>query len=135
MGTDVASLLDLGWKLLVVLGLAVVAMRALRWLSSPTLNGNTLLRVVSRLPIGPQQSVLIVAAGRKTLLIGQSPNALTVLAELDPEMTDAKSDSHPSDGSRQDWTGGVALTNAGFATAFDKALATLKAGLGRNVYL
>ncbi len=83
MGSDVGTLLDLGWKLLLVLGLAVVAMRALRWLSSPVLNPDGPLKVVARLPIGPQQTVVVVSVGSKRLLLGQSPNQLTLLTELD----------------------------------------------------
>jgi len=94
VSSDVWALFDLGWKLLLVLGLAVLSARVLRWLSGPSLAPASLLRVLARLPLGPQQSIVLIAVGKKRLLVGQTPQRLTLLAELDDE--DLAGEDHDS---------------------------------------
>jgi len=91
--SDLGTILDLSWKLLLVLGLAVLAIRALRWLSNPQMAPDSVLKLVVRLPVGPQQSLLLVAVGKKRLLVGQSPQQLVFLSELAEEDLD---DTHLS---------------------------------------
>jgi flagellar biogenesis protein FliO len=81
MGDNVGALLDLAWKLALVLGLAVLALRALRWLSTPTASRGP-LTLLARVPTGPQQALLLVGLGERLLLIGQSPQQLSLLCEL-----------------------------------------------------
>ena len=95
MDDNLGTLVDLTWKLLLVLALAVLAARALRWLSHPAGAPETLLRVVARLPIGPQQSLLLIAVGKKRLLVGQSAQQLTLLAELADEDLPVLADALP----------------------------------------
>ncbi|MBX6771197.1 MAG: flagellar biosynthetic protein FliO [Chloroflexi bacterium] len=85
MGNELAVLLDLAWKLLLVLALAFLATRLLRWLSSPTLTATSLLAILARQPIGAQQALLLVAVGKKRLLLGQTARQITLLAEIDAE--------------------------------------------------
>lgn len=99
MDNELGTLIDLTWKLLLVLGLAVLATRALRWLSIPTRAPDRLLRVIARLPIGPQQSLVLIAVGRRRLLVGQSTQQLTLLAELGEEDLALLADA-PPDASR-----------------------------------
>ena len=84
------------WKLLLVLGLAVLAARAVRWLSSPGLAPDSLLRVLARLPVGPQQTLILVVVGKKRLLVGQSSQQLTLLTELAEEDLVITSEDRPS---------------------------------------
>ena len=93
--SDLGTILDLSWKLLLVLGLAVLAIRALRWLSNPQTAATSVLKLVVRLPVGPQQSLLLVAVGKTRLLVGQSSQQLAFLCELAPEdLVDADLDSN-----------------------------------------
>lgn len=85
MGNELGQMFDLAWKLLLVLGLAVLALRGLRWLSSPAVGSKSPLQMLSRLPVGPQQAVVLIAVGKKRLLLGQSPQQVTLLAELSEE--------------------------------------------------
>ena len=105
MFADLGAAFDLIWKLLLVLGLAVIATRGLRWLSAPQTGPNSPVRMIARLPVGPQQTVVLVAVGSRRLLIGQSPQQLTVLADLAGEDLDAAlsaaTESAASDPGRQ----------------------------------
>ena len=85
MGNEFGPLFDLAWKLLLVLGLAVLSTRALKWLGNPAVAPDSVLRALARLPIGPQQTLVLVAVGKKRLLIGQTAQQITLLAELSDE--------------------------------------------------
>lgn len=82
MGNELSIVFDLGWKLLLVLILAFLSTRLLRWLSSPTLAPASVLTILARQPIGAQQTLLLVAVGKKRLLLGQTPRQITLLAEI-----------------------------------------------------
>lgn len=82
MSGDLGALLDLSWKLLLVLGLAVLATRALRWMSSPSMAPSSVLKLVARLPVGPQQSITLLAVGSKRIVVGVTAQQITLLAEL-----------------------------------------------------
>lgn len=108
MGNELAVLLDLAWKLLLVLALAFLATRLLRWLSSPTLTATSLLAILARQPIGAQQALLLVAVGKKRLLLGQTARQITLLAEIDADDLLAPDDAErgsPAAGGRRGWTG------------------------------
>lgn len=85
MLTDLGSVLDLTWKLLLVLGLAVIAARALRWMSSPAAAPAGTLTILARLGVGSQQSLVLLRAGEKRLVLGVTPQQITFLAELNAE--------------------------------------------------
>ena len=82
MGNELVAIFDISWKLLLVLGLAVLATRGLRWLSTPAHGAPSPLKVVARLPIGPQQAIVLIAVGPRRLLIGQTPQQITLLGEV-----------------------------------------------------
>lgn len=96
MGNEFSVFFDLAWKLLLVLGLAVLAMRALKWLSSPSMAPESLLKILARLPIGPQQTLVLVAVGKKRILVGQTSQQLTLLAELAAEDLPSEDDGLPA---------------------------------------
>ncbi len=93
MGNEFGPLFDLAWKLLLVLGLVVLSTRALKWLSSPSLAPDSLLKIRARLPVGPQQTLVLVAVGRKRILVGQTSQQLTLLAELTEDDLPAEPDA------------------------------------------
>ncbi len=101
MDNELGTLVDLTWKLLLVLGLAVLATRALRWLSVTPRAPDRVLQVIARLPIGPQQSLVLIRVGKKRLLVGQSAQQLTLLADLADEDLTVLADE-PTDAPRQD---------------------------------
>lgn len=92
LGTDFGYFFDLTWKLLLVLGLAVLAIRGLKWLSTPALAPASLLKVLARLPIGPQQSLVLVSVGKKRILVGQTAQQITLLADLAADDLDVELD-------------------------------------------
>jgi flagellar biosynthetic protein FliO len=79
---DPGALLDLTWKLLLVVGLAVLAARLLRWMSNPVPALGGTLQVLARVGLGSQQNLVLVGIGPKRLLLGVTPQQITVLAEL-----------------------------------------------------
>lgn len=99
LGNEFGPLFDLAWKLLLVLGLAVLSTRALKWLSNPSVAPDSLLKVLARLPIGPQQTLVLVAVGKKRLLVGQTAQQITLLAELAEDDLPAE-EENPADGPR-----------------------------------
>lgn len=82
MTNDLGAILDLTWKLLLVLGLAVLATRALRWIGNPTAAPDAHLKILARLGVGAQQSVILVGIGSKRLVLGVTSQQISVLAEL-----------------------------------------------------
>jgi flagellar biogenesis protein FliO len=127
--SDVGTILDLSWKLLLVLGLAVLAMRALRWLSNPPTRSDSALKLLVRLPIGPQQSLLLVAVGKKRILIGQSPQQVVLLSEL--ALEDLAGEDEDLDAG-----GGMTLPGEGrsldFRTLVKHSLTSLTSDWGRG---
>jgi|GEM_PF-3770551 len=79
---DVGAIFDLTWKLLLVLGLAILATRALRWLSTPGSAAGGALDILGRVAVGPQQSVVLLRVGKRRLLIGHTSQQITLLADL-----------------------------------------------------
>jgi len=77
------SFAPMGLALLVVLGLMGGAVWVLRRSGiAPQGGGNRLLRVVSQLPVGPRERVLVVEAGERWLLLGVSSAGITRLGTL-----------------------------------------------------
>ncbi|MGH2458594.1 MAG: FliO/MopB family protein [Chloroflexota bacterium] len=153
MGNEFGPLFDLAWKLLLVIGLAVLSTRALKWLSNPSVAPDSLLKILARLPIGPQQTLVLAAVGKKRILIGQTAQQLTLLAELAEDDLPAEAESssgvprasgpkmlldvlaftgrRPSGvGSPDDLSGGPAVLapEEPFRTRFQRALAAVARG-------
>jgi flagellar protein FliO/FliZ len=82
------DLVDVGIKLVAVLGLAYASLMLLKRFgyggASPTRGGaGPELRVVSSVALAPNRSVhLLQVPGGKTLLVGATPTAVNLLAEL-----------------------------------------------------
>jgi flagellar biosynthetic protein FliO len=75
-----------------VCGLAYLLLRyGLKRLVSPDRSGGV-MEVVSRLPVEPRRSILVVRIGERHLVIGSSEAGFTQLAELD-EWPDTAADA------------------------------------------
>jgi flagellar biogenesis protein FliO len=80
------DILDLGFKFVLVLGLAYVSLHLLKRanaarLSTPTSTAG--LHVVSSLSLAPNRSVHVLQVpGGKTLLVGATPNQVNLIADL-----------------------------------------------------
>ncbi|HMQ51756.1 MAG TPA: flagellar biosynthetic protein FliO [Anaerolineae bacterium] len=72
-------------KLGLVLGLVYVSMAGLRWLKQHKvggLGGGHTVRVLETTGLGPNQALHLVVVGDKTLLIGATPQQLSLISEL-----------------------------------------------------
>jgi flagellar biogenesis protein FliO len=84
-----SSLLS-GWMqttaaLVVVIAL-ILSLRsvAMRWLGTPAAGRNAAIEVLARVPVAARQHVLLLRAGRRVLLVGDSPaGGLRTLADID----------------------------------------------------
>jgi flagellar biogenesis protein FliO len=67
----------------------ILVLRALaRWLfpRAAMLKANRATRVLSRMPLGPRQQVILLQVGRRIVVVGESGTQLTALSELtDPD--------------------------------------------------
>ncbi len=80
-----SMLLRLGAGLLLVLGLFVLMLRALKQVRPGTARGA--IHVVSSLALSPRERLLLVQVGKQQLLLGSSPQGLSCLHLL-PEAVD-----------------------------------------------
>ena len=89
-----SSLFSLLWLLVCVLAVIVLAWLFTKYVAGRggTLGvsgGSERFRVLSRLPLGREQSAVLVKAGEKYLLLGVTPSEITLLKELTPEEAEA----------------------------------------------
>ena len=114
-GRDLLSLIGI---LVVMAGILAGAYFFTRWAGKglgtlPGLSGQN-LRVLDRISVGRDQSVLVVRAGERYFLVGAAPSGVGLLAELSPEEGAVwERASCPQEG-----TG----TGAGFQQLFQKIL-------------
>ena len=88
------SLLSLIWLLVCVLAIVVLAYLFTRYVAGRggmigMSGGSERFRVLSRLPLGREQSAMLVKAGEKYLLLGVTASKITVLKELTAEEAEA----------------------------------------------
>ena len=88
------SLFSLIWMLVCVLAVVVLAWLFTRYVAGRggaigVSGGTERFRVLSRLPLGREQSAVLVKAGEKYLLLGVTASEITVLKELTPEEAEA----------------------------------------------
>ena len=88
------SLLSLIWMLVCVLAVIVLAWLFTRYVAGRGgtigLSGGTeRFKVLSRLPLGREQSAVLVKAGEKYLLLGVTASEINLLKELTPEEAEA----------------------------------------------
>jgi len=78
----------IGWSLAIVIGL-ILALRLLakKFLPGATAKrGSAAMQVILRTPISPRQQMMIVQVGRRLVVVGDSGQQLSTLAEIsDPE--------------------------------------------------
>ena len=85
------SLLSLLWMLLCVVAIAALAYVFTRYIAGrggvglKGMAGGGQMRVLSRLSVGREQSVVLVQAGEKYLLLGLAPSGVSVLERLTKE--------------------------------------------------
>ena len=89
-----ASLFSLIWLLVCVLVIVVLAYLFTKYVAGRggaigAPGGSERFRVLARLPLGREQSAVLVKAGEKYLLMGVTASEITVLKELTPEEAEA----------------------------------------------
>ena len=89
-----SSLFSLIWLLVCVLAVVVLAFLFTRYVAGRggTLGvsgGSERFQVLARLPLGREQSAVLVKAGEKYLLLGVTPSKVAVLKELTAEEAEA----------------------------------------------
>lgn len=100
--------LDMGVKLLLVIGMIYGMLIALKWLQkikNPIADGTATIQVLETVGLSPGRTLHLVVVGEKTLLLGSTENNINTLAELsdtDAPVTetliaDEKTDIAPSD--------------------------------------
>lgn len=111
-------ILDLAWKLMVVLGVAYAALYALRGLmvrqgGLPGRKGA--LRVLESTTLAPNRSIHLVRVAGKVIVVGSTPEQVTALAEIDDpeELARIAAESAPTFAARLDG----ALGDNGHASA------------------
>ena len=88
------SLLSLLWLLVCVLVIVVLAYLFTKHVAGRggmlgLSGGNERFKVLARLPLGRDQSVALVQAGERYLLLGVAPSGLSLVAELTKEEAEA----------------------------------------------
>lgn len=81
---------DLGsviFALLALIGVLILAYFTTRWLARRTGGGRGkgIIKIIDRQFVAQDKSFLVVRAGKKILLVGQTSHSITKLAELDEE--------------------------------------------------
>jgi flagellar biosynthetic protein FliO len=86
-----AALVDLAWKLVVVVVLAYGVLALLRRYSLVGLPGQRrgALQVQEAITLAPNRALYLVRAGNRRLLLGVTPSQITLLTELAPEESGA----------------------------------------------
>lgn len=77
--------LDMGWKLLLVIGLVYATLLGLRWLQkfkNPLKDGGATIQVLETVGLAPGRSLHLVVVGEKTLLLGSTEQHIALLSEL-----------------------------------------------------
>lgn len=88
--TALDNILSLLWLLVCVVAVAVMAYLFTRYVAGrggfPGAGaGNARFKALARLPLGREQSLVLVRAGERFLLLGTSPSGVSLVAELTQE--------------------------------------------------
>ena len=89
------NILSLVWLLVCVLAIAVLAYLFTKYVAGRgggfpgAGGGNTRLKAMARLPLGRDQSLVLVQAGERYLLLGSAPSGVNLVAELTQEEAQA----------------------------------------------
>lgn len=89
--TTLDNILSLLWLLICVLSIVVLAYLFTKYVAGrngslfSTGGGAAQFKVLARLPLGRDQSLVLVQAGERYLLLGAAPSGVTLTAELSPE--------------------------------------------------
>ena len=89
-----SSLFSLIWLLVCVLAVVVLAWLVTKYVAGRggaigVSGGSERFKVLSRLPLGREQSAVLVKAGEKYLLLGVTPSGISLLKELTAEEAEA----------------------------------------------
>lgn len=77
--------LDMGVKLLLVIGLVYATLLGLRWLQkfkNPMSDGGATIQVLETVGLAPGRSLHLIVVGEKTLLLGSTEQNISLLSEL-----------------------------------------------------
>ncbi len=83
-----SSVFETFWPMLAVLGLIVVCVAAIRkWLPQATrISGGSVINILARQYLSGKQSLALVKVGKRVVLVGVTPEAMSTLTEIsDPE--------------------------------------------------
>ncbi len=89
--TALDNILSLLWLLVCVLAIVVLAYLFTKYVAGRngsffgTGGGTAQFKVLARLPLSRDQSLVLVQAGERYLLLGTGPSGVTLTAELTPE--------------------------------------------------
>lgn len=107
-GTSYAPLGELGpgiaGSTLVVLALITATLLALRVLAGRRrgrARSNATLQLVTQLELSASQTLYLIRAGGRCLLIGGTPSGLALLSELDPAALEIAEKAQPAPGTRR----------------------------------
>lgn len=80
-----SGLFDTFWPMLVVLGVIVACLAAVRkWLPQATrISGGSAVNILARQYVSSKQSLCLVKVGKRVVLVGITPEAMTTLTEID----------------------------------------------------
>lgn len=84
------------WPTLLVLGLLVAALLFVRRRGLGAQRAGALLEVQAQLALSPGQTLYVVRAGDRRLLVGGAPGGLTLLTELDAKPAPAPAATAPT---------------------------------------
>lgn len=85
------NILSLLWLLICVLAIVVLAYLFTKYVAGRNGgflgggSGNARFKALARLPLGRDQSLVLIQAGERFLLLGAAPSGVTLVAELTPE--------------------------------------------------
>lgn len=83
-----SSVFETFWPMLAVLGLIVICVAAIRkWLPQATrISGGSVINILARQYLSGKQSLALVKVGKRVVLVGVTPEAMSTLTEIsDPE--------------------------------------------------
>lgn len=85
-GGDVISVISMISGLALIIFLAYLTTKMVGRKYGPNYAGTNLLKVVDRLPLGPEKQLVIVRVTDRVLLLGVTAHHIENLGELDPEV-------------------------------------------------
>lgn len=96
MSSSLGIFLNFVWALLLVLGLAYVALRVLARVGILRKSPAKFLEQLDYLPLGPKRGIALIQVVDRTLAVGVSDAGVTLLAEISPDAIKASIRNSPT---------------------------------------